>query len=719
YGKVDAGAASASKGVLVEGSPFVAMELAERGAMRDQGPPGDWGTLRKIIGQVLDGLAFSHARGVIHRDLKPENLLVFEGFEGTPRIKLADFGIAHLVAISDRDSTSLLQSVSGTPLYMSPEQARGEWRAYGPWTDIYALGCIVWELVCGRAPFVANSPLAMLIEHVGAARPGLDPQFEVPESLEEWIHRAMAIDQRARFQRAADAARALPPAETSRYHKARSGSGPVPGPLETPLGAGDRTIPEAGQTLDLDMAATRVFETHSRADLRRTREDGKPLPFEDPGISMPSTWQTEHATELPAPLLGTGLGLFGLREVPFVDRDEARHRIWEALGDVDAEGKPRVILVVGESGAGKSRLVDWMTTRAHELGAAEVLRTMHTARGSTHGWPAMVRRSLNAWKLDRAGFHEHLVRTLPKLPEESTVEVDARALTELVFPTDDPSRAITGPRYHFSSPGQKFALLSRFIRRHTLHRPCIVWLDDAQWSMEALEFTRHLMDGAFDSSAALVVLTLRADVLAEEPAVAELVAALESNEACLRIDVEALSIDHHRELIDLMLPLEPALADALARRTEGNPLFAAQLLGDWIERGRISAGPHGFRLPRGSVPEIPDSIHTLWMGRLVRLVEDLKGADSVALWDALEMAAVLGREIDYGEWTALCERCGVDDVNGLRDELIRRGLARRDSDGWTFAYTLLVDSLERRAREAGRLVNHHRRSAKLLDNVKG
>ncbi|MFU8805226.1 MAG: protein kinase domain-containing protein, partial [Bradymonadaceae bacterium] len=211
YGTVSAESARASGGNLVEDSPFVAMELAGAGTLRDLAPVSNYSRVQRILLEVLDGLAFSHARGVIHRDIKPENLLVFQSDgqgEERMQIKLADFGIAHALEQPTEDNQELA-SVSGTPSYMAPEQGRGQWRAYGPWTDLYAVGCVAWELICGYPPFRGPSAMAILVQHLTVDRPALKPGFPVPDGLEDWIHRAMAIDRERRFECAADAARAL------------------------------------------------------------------------------------------------------------------------------------------------------------------------------------------------------------------------------------------------------------------------------------------------------------------------------------------------------------------------------------------------------------------------------------------------------------------------------------------------------------------------------
>jgi serine/threonine protein kinase len=116
-----------------------------------------WLAALEIVRQCTLALIRAHALGVVHRDIKPANILVNRHAD----VKLADFGLARLdgdPAITEHGS------VLGTPLYMSPEQARGE--AVGPATDLYSLGCVLYHMLCGRPPFIGEEPANVLFRHV-------------------------------------------------------------------------------------------------------------------------------------------------------------------------------------------------------------------------------------------------------------------------------------------------------------------------------------------------------------------------------------------------------------------------------------------------------------------------------------------------------------------------------------------------------------------------
>ena len=151
---------------------------------------------------VADALAFAHAQGVVHRDIKPDNILL----EGD-RVLVADFGVARAVS-EVQEKLTATGMVVGTPTYMSPEQASGEREIDGR-TDIFALGCVLYELASGDAPFRGPTPQATLMRRfTGPPRP-LRPVINVPEAVEAAIMRSVARDPNERFATAADFSAAL------------------------------------------------------------------------------------------------------------------------------------------------------------------------------------------------------------------------------------------------------------------------------------------------------------------------------------------------------------------------------------------------------------------------------------------------------------------------------------------------------------------------------
>ncbi len=148
-----------------EGRPWLAMELLEGGAFDPRGP------LKRsvaILAKVARGLAAAHAQGIVHRDLKPANIML--DARGEPR--LVDFGLAHFADAEQRLTRS--GTALGTPLYMAPEQVRGDVRKIGPATDVYALGVLLYESLAGRPAFTGAS-VAAIYDQVLNADPAPPP----------------------------------------------------------------------------------------------------------------------------------------------------------------------------------------------------------------------------------------------------------------------------------------------------------------------------------------------------------------------------------------------------------------------------------------------------------------------------------------------------------------------------------------------------------------
>lgn len=143
-----------------EGTPFIVLEHhAARDlavVLRERGRIEPRRAVRMAI-DVLDALECAHARGLIHRDLKPHNLLVTDRGE----IKITDFGLAKA---ERSDSLTRTHGMVGTPRYMSPEQAQGQ--EIGPQTDLYALGVVLYEMLCGKPPFDGDNPVTIGLKHV-------------------------------------------------------------------------------------------------------------------------------------------------------------------------------------------------------------------------------------------------------------------------------------------------------------------------------------------------------------------------------------------------------------------------------------------------------------------------------------------------------------------------------------------------------------------------
>src|ERR671930_1739350 len=185
-----------------EGTPYIAMEYVERGSLRPYVGHLSLAQIGGVLEGLLAGLAHAESHGIVHRDLKPENLMV----TADGRVKIADFGIAK--ATTKMQTGAFLTATGttvGTPTYMAPEQAMAQ--DIGPWTDLYSVGCMAFELFTGNVPFHdSDAPMAILLRHVNEPIPAVKSIVpEVDQRISDWIERLLVKEPDKRTQNANEA----------------------------------------------------------------------------------------------------------------------------------------------------------------------------------------------------------------------------------------------------------------------------------------------------------------------------------------------------------------------------------------------------------------------------------------------------------------------------------------------------------------------------------
>jgi len=723
--------------VADDGAPWIAMEYV-RGPELSEAPDLDrWGAVRPVLLSLLDALAHAHAHNVVHRDLKPGNVMLVDGGASGPGVRLLDFGVARVfdehseLAERDRDG----RRVRGTPKFMAPEQVLGLWRDQGPWTDLYAFGCLAWRLVTGRAPFERPTTEEVLERHLESPPETFEPVMKVPDGLRGWLERLLAKRPDERYRRAADAAYGL-----VRLGDGGSGSisgggieaceGPEPplGDAQYPTLSGvEPTLVETSSPVPKTGAPARPKPGPSSVGLSEASDaelPGVPSSAAEPEAPpISAEWRRAERAEDDRLREGASLGLFGLRKIPMVDRERERERLWELLRDTREYDSPRAILLTGPAASGKSRLAEWLVRRSHELGAATTLRATHSSKSEwSDGLGPMIARHFRCFQLD---WDRALERVQNKLAELEVGEMarihDAVGLTHMMgYRPDERPASFPGG---FDTDRERNAAVRRIVRGLGRERGVVVWLDDAAWGSDSIEFARSLFEaGRGEDLPVLVVMTSRNSHLEEADEGRKRIESMLERDYLERLEIDPMSGDDHRRLVERMLALDEELAVEVADHTEGEPLFATQLLRDWVDRDLLSSGETGYQLRAGERESpaselFPADLDALWEQRLEAAFDAVDGPTTAESFRAVELAAALGRRVDREEWQAACSVAGLSGCDAIENGLLERGLAEGAGDGWYFVHSKLVAALRERARREGRWREHHRRCAEALSRV--
>ena len=313
----------------------------------------------RLAREMASALSHAHQHKLVHRDIKPENILLADG-----SALVADFGIARSTADSGSDRTvapTQFGAVLGTPLYMSPEQACGE--QVGPASDIYSLGCVVFEMLVGRPPFQASSTESIIRMHLTATPEPADTlRPSVPAAVARVLQRALAKTPQDRFASAAQFAEAL---------AAAAAGGPTPPPAPISEGVPEHNLPAQRTQF--------IGRERELAECARLLGDTRVLTLTGVG----GCGKTRLAVELAQQLLPSFPGgVWFVDLAPVVDgsrvveavaaamqiRESAGRDLAEALGD--RIGGARVLLILDNCEhvlVGAASVVEGLLVRGREL----------------------------------------------------------------------------------------------------------------------------------------------------------------------------------------------------------------------------------------------------------------------------------------------------------------------------------------------------------------
>nr|WP_211244405.1 Stk1 family PASTA domain-containing Ser/Thr kinase [Actinospica robiniae] len=268
--------------------PFIVMEYVDGSTLRDLLHSG-----RKLLPErtleitsgVLQALDYSHRNGIVHRDIKPANVMLTRG----GAVKVMDFGIARAMGDAGMTMTQTA-AVIGTAQYLSPEQAKGE--QVDARSDLYSTGCLLYELLTGRPPFIGDSPVAVAYQHVReAAQPPSFYDPEVPAVVDSIVMKSLAKHPDERYQSAdemrADLERALDGRPVAAAPTVAAGFGATPAPTQV--------MSQSGRGYGSGQGGAAGYGSGGRYD-QQTGYQGAGYPQEAPEESVPRSRRAPSST---------------------------------------------------------------------------------------------------------------------------------------------------------------------------------------------------------------------------------------------------------------------------------------------------------------------------------------------------------------------------------------------------------------------------------------
>ena len=660
--------------------------------------------------QLLEALAHAHARGVVHRDLKPENVLMagvaLPEHAGEP--KLVDFGIATLRDERQDVRETGHDQVVGTPLYMSPEQASGE-RHLSPRTDLYSLGLIIYELLAGAHPFESEDSAKVMSDHVSRPMPALEPRagISIPGDLEAVLMRALQKRPSARWDSAARMRAALEPLRVlvlkdDLYAQV---------PERVQVASGEDLHNASTEVVDMDMVALAA-----RAE-RAERATARALPsHQEGGLSGSSEGEVDPA-------------LRSLRATPFVGRAPECEDLLSVAESVARDGHGRIIVLEGEAGVGKTRQMMWLKETLEERGLFRGHIGVFT-RGMANGLVGLQEIFESIFRtrgMTRAQLEERIQAKLSDWNAEPVVE-DVHALSEFLRPE------VINFEGADASPaaGRLFSALVRMLEHAANAQPRIILLDDIHWAGGALAdwFEYLAAELRYRTIPVLFVATVRPDELVARPELDERWKMLSrhADGSFSSMRLELMSTFDSRELVRGLLPVDNDLADVIAQRSAGNPLYIVLLLRYLGNEGLLKMSEDGrwhardLDSVRGVVPP---SLADLFEVRLKQIEQ--RHPAGARLRRLMARAAILGRRFLYDVLLMTVELEGDEELMHSLDRdfdaLLSIGVivevVGREEELYTFSHGLMRDVVLAEELGPARRRKLHCLAAKALELVYG
>lgn len=603
-------------GQLPDGSPYLVMDMASGASLHELSHTKmSFSLIWSIVSQMLGALAHAHARGIIHGDLKPSNVLVEELDGEPPHVKILDFGLAWLK--QDRhderlDGTKPLEFAphagAGTPGYMAPEQIQHESHNVCGATDLYSIGCILYRMVSGKAPFTGDSK--ELLRHHAFDMPQVPKlQLEAPNEVVHFVMRLLAKHPWDRWEFASEAR-----AEWDRWRPSAS----VP---------------------------TEVWKFPPLP--RRKGQSATPpknLPRRESIFRLPPGVAVERAP-----------GLLSIRQSPLVGRQEIRTLLRDTCDEI-VEGRGplhRLIVMTGPAGVGKSRIAEWLYEAVHEEGTLVPLRARYRSlRGPLDGMMGAVTQYFNFERSDRDTIERTLLARWKIGRNDKSGRTWIAGVAEWLRPLGPISDQPIGPsgiRFTLDTPETRRTVIRYTLRRIARGRPLLLWLDDLQHASDTtIDGLLQILHEEPDQRIVMVA-TVRTEDYALDARITERLQPLRNAVGIELVEVRPMDTETTCALVRAALPLADDAVQEAARRSRGNPLFALQQLHAWALAGELEHNEGNYRVPPDVLAVQPKTTAELWDSRIAALPAEHR----LAAFAAASLGADIRRTVLHALLTAL------------------------------------------------------------------
>jgi len=551
-----------------DGTPFLVIEYAAHGTLRQRHPKGTRLSLETIVHyveQIAAALQYAHDQRLIHRDVKPENLLLNERSD----ILLSDFGLGMFTRHTLSQS---LQQVAGTPFYIAPEQIQGKPR---PASDQYALGIVVYEWLAGDSPF-GGSLTEIVSQHLVTPPQSLRERVPgITSAVEEVVLRALAKEPGQRFASVKAFATALQQAAQVT---------PVPPATPLPTSKQKAETTNTSMTLPVPVASTRsVSELVNETTL------------------PPSTGDRESRTPTPSTLL--------------VGRTLEWTQLMAAWQGAIA-GRPQLLLLSGEAGIGKTRLAEAMLTEVGQQGNATAIAHCYAVEGEMAYTPII------NWL--RADVFRPALETLDTV---WLTEV-ARLLPVLLL--ERPGLPPPSPINEDWQRQRLFEALARVFLG--TNGPLLLLLDDLQWcDRETLAWIHYLLRFD-PFARLLIVGTQRLQERLINQPLESLLVSLRRDGQMYEIPLGPLDAVETAALAEYVAgrTISPELAAHLYQETEGNALFVVETIRMGVAEPQGLEQPPGDSTPLSFQAPLSPTIQDVIATRLEQLSPSARELVNVA-----------------------------------------------------------------------------------------